>query len=374
MTPCRAFFVGGGTAGHVYPCLAVAAALRELLPEASFYYGAEEEGAENELVDWSQFTRFPLRAARTPLQRSAYPSFIWQNAQGILQARRTLRAIRPDFIFAAGGFLSAPVLAATAYGRLKIPYYLHEQNAVSGRVTRLFAPGARAIFTSFSETSGLSEWSSKIHFLGNPVRPEFFQTERHSARESCGLAPEDKLLLVLGGSLGARFFNQLMTALPSSPLWSELKTRFPELKIKLVSGLVNSRTFDPREILDPAITTSSFLKTSEWLPAADLVLARAGASILMELAACGRPAILVPFPAAVSDHQRANAALFAAEGAAVVREESELNPEEFLKLLMELLGDKERLAQLSQAVQKEAKADAARQIAEAILEDLKNGR
>ncbi|MDO5738182.1 MAG: UDP-N-acetylglucosamine--N-acetylmuramyl-(pentapeptide) pyrophosphoryl-undecaprenol N-acetylglucosamine transferase [Eubacteriales bacterium] len=361
----KILLVGGGSAGHIFPALAVACELRKLLPEAEFYYAVGEDGPEVDLVDPKQFQKVAVTAARTPLKKSAYPAFIWHNLKGVKRAQRVLKDIAPDIIFAAGGFMSAPILAAASLQG--IPYYLHEQNAVAGKVTRLFSRGAKRVFTSFPETRGLEQLGTKTAYLGNPIRPGFLKQAEAKAR--LGLLPESKLFLILGGSLGARYFNELISALSKTREWQKLKEEV-DIQVKLVSGLVNSRTFAADSLKDKAISVEEFVDTKVWMPAADLVLARAGSSLLMELAACAKPAIIVPFPQAAEDHQRANAASFAEQEAIVLREESELDARMLVALIEELSLEESRSAELSCRINKLAKPQAAKDICEVILSDI----
>ncbi|MDO5734256.1 MAG: undecaprenyldiphospho-muramoylpentapeptide beta-N-acetylglucosaminyltransferase [Eubacteriales bacterium] len=361
-------FVGGGTAGHIYPTLAVATALRELLPEAEFYYAISEDGPERDLVDWKEFKRLEINAARTPLKKSGYPAFALKNTQGVLSARRVLKKLRPDLVFAGGGFVSAPLLAAAQ--SLGIASYLHEQNAIPGRVTRLFSKKAKAVFTSFPGTESAFPAGCKIRYTGNPVRGEFFKAERSACRKQLGIQAKESWLLVLGGSLGAKALNDCIAALPETAGWSEFKQRHPGFRIMLVSGLVNSRIFKAEFAEDEIISASNYVDSKLWIPASDLVLGRAGASILMELAACQKPAIIVPFPEAANAHQDANAELFKKNDAAIVLQQDKLSPQALLNLLDELLKDQERRAILSQNIASLAKLNAAKEIADIVVKEL----
>lgn len=361
-------FCGGGTAGHVYPALSVAEALRKERPDLNFYYFVSKDGPEKDLIPKDEFTLVEVAAARSPLRKIEYISFIWHNARGVLQAMRKLKQLNPALVFASGGFSAAPVVMASKL--LKSPYFLHEQNAFMGRVNHMFQDDARRVFTSFPEMSNGNPEATNYRHVGNPVREAFFTTSKEEARATLGIPEERQLLLVLGGSLGAQAFNQLISELPQTPGWDAFKERHPDFRILLVSGMINSRVFttvfDEGEIID----AESYIDTKLWLPAADIILGRAGASILMEVAAAGKPAILVPFPQALNHHQDANATVFKKNGAAIVIQEIDLEAEMFMHLIDQLLSNQDKMNELSEKASLLAPVGAAEKIASELLEVL----
>ncbi len=361
-------FCGGGTAGHVYPALAVAEALRKARPDLDFYYFVSPDGPEKDLIPKDDFTQIEVAAARTPLRKIDYLAFVWNNARGVLQARRKLKKLQPAFVFASGGFSAAPVVMAAKM--LNIPFFLHEQNAFMGRVNRLFQKDARRVFTSFPEMSNGDPAATNYRHVGNPVREAFFTTTQEEAREALGIPAERQLLLVLGGSLGAQAFNNLISALPQTPGWRDFKERHPEFRILLVSGMINSRVFTTVFDEDEIIDAESYVNTQLWLPAADIILGRAGASILMEVAAAKKPSILVPFPQALNHHQDANAEVFKKNAAAVVVQEVDLEPEMFIYMLDEMLSNQDKMKSLSQKAGELAPVGAAGKIASELSEVL----
>ncbi|HEX2234412.1 MAG TPA: UDP-N-acetylglucosamine--N-acetylmuramyl-(pentapeptide) pyrophosphoryl-undecaprenol N-acetylglucosamine transferase [Thermoleophilaceae bacterium] len=359
----RVVIAAGGTAGHVVPALAVADALRARGAEVEFAGG---ERAEAELVPAAgyPFHRLEVRGLDrgNPL-RAARALLIAARASG--KAIRLLRRIRPDAVLGGGGYVAGPV--GLAAGALRIPLVLTEADSHLGVTNRLLAPLARRVFLAFPIPG---REGGKYEVAGRPLPPpsstdaghdSLGSSARARARERFGLPAEGPCLLVFGGSLGARRLNDAAleafgAAAPCLVLHASGRRDHPDLRRRLdeLGAPAHYR-------LEPYIEPFS-----DALACADLAVARAGGSVL-ELAAAGLPAVLVPYPHASADHQTANARHMERAGAAVVVPDAELDGPRLAREVGELLGDERRLGEMAAAARSAARPDAAGRIADELL-------
>jgi UDP-N-acetylglucosamine--N-acetylmuramyl-(pentapeptide) pyrophosphoryl-undecaprenol N-acetylglucosamine transferase len=254
------------------------------------------------------------------------------------------------------------MLAATQLG---LPTAIHEQNAVLGRANRLLAPRVRRIATGFAETAGLGDGGpGRIVHTGNPVRSAILAVGKTGYRPPEGDGPVE--LLVLGGSQGARIFAEIVPpALASLP--AELRKRLrlslqarPEDRAEAAAALADADI--------AADVESFFTDIPQRLARAHLVICRAGASTIAELAAIGRPALLIPYPHAMDDHQTANARAFAEAGGGWVMSQAELRPDTLALYLENLLNDPPALAAAAQSAREFGRREAAQQLAHLAVE------
>jgi UDP-N-acetylglucosamine--N-acetylmuramyl-(pentapeptide) pyrophosphoryl-undecaprenol N-acetylglucosamine transferase len=269
-----------------------------------------------------------------------------------------LRHLVPDVVVGFGGYTSMPTMLAAT--RLGLPTIIHEQNAVLGRANRLLAPRVAKIATGFAETAGLrpADRSRAVH-IGNPVRPAILSVgEIGYVPPALGQPIE---LLILGGSQGARIFADVVppafAALPSelrSALRISQQAR-PEDRDRVTADLQAHGI--------TAEVETFFNDVPARLARAHLVICRSGASTVAELAATGRPALLVPYPHATDDHQAANARAFADAGAGWAIPQSTLTPAVLSERLAELLRDSARLGQAAAQARRFGRDDAAEKLA-----------
>jgi UDP-N-acetylglucosamine--N-acetylmuramyl-(pentapeptide) pyrophosphoryl-undecaprenol N-acetylglucosamine transferase len=338
----------GGTAGHVLPALAVAEALRarggrvtfagsprrseaRLVPEAGFEFDAFEVSG------------FPRRPGPALVRALA------QSGGAVRACGRILAARRPDVVLGGGGYVSGPMVLAAA--RRRIPTALLEADAQLGLANRLTAPFARRVFLSFPIEGREGE---KYRVTGRPIPSRSRRVERAPARSRFGLPADGPVLLVFGGSQGARTLNEFAVDAfaADGPLVLHLagERDYPALR---------ERVARPGYRLLPF--TDDF---GAALGAADIALARAGGSV-WELAAAGLPAVLVPYPSATADHQTLNARHFAEGGGAVLVPESELST--VPALLRSLLEDAGKRREMEVAMLRLARPGAADEIAEELI-------
>ncbi|HTV46752.1 MAG TPA: undecaprenyldiphospho-muramoylpentapeptide beta-N-acetylglucosaminyltransferase [Stellaceae bacterium] len=345
----------GGTGGHLFPAAALAAELVargrlvHLLTDSradAFADGMRDVAIHR--VRAGSFAGGPLRAAHGLAELAA----------GTVQARRLLRRLAPHAVVGFGGYPSVPtMLAASSLG---LPTLLHEQNAVLGRANRMLAPRAWRIATGFPETALLrpAERSRAVH-CGNPVRPAVLALGEPGYRPP--VAGGSVELVVIGGSQGARILSEIVPpALAVLP---------PEWR----AGLRVSHQARPEDLADvtgayalagiAAEIASFFADVPQRLARAQLVICRAGASTIAELAALGRPALLIPYPYATDDHQTANARAFAKAGGGWMVAQAGLRPESLAARLASLFADGPALAAAAERARAFGRRDAARSLA-----------
>jgi UDP-N-acetylglucosamine--N-acetylmuramyl-(pentapeptide) pyrophosphoryl-undecaprenol N-acetylglucosamine transferase len=355
MTPLRIVIAGGGTGGHLFPGIAVAREVLRRRPDAAITFAGTERGIEFRVVPREGFSLDVLRstglkgASGTALVRSV----LRLPASG-LDAWHIISRRRPHVVIGVGGYSSGPVMLAAVLRR--IPTLLLEQNAVPGLTNRLLARIVSAAAVTFESTSGF--FGRRGFVTGNPVRPEFFAP----ARERAAGPPR---VLIFGGSQGAHAINMAMVE--AAP---RLAARGVRLAITHQTG---ERDVDAvregyrRAGLDARVEPFLFEMERE-MKQADLVVCRSGATTIAELTASGRPAIFIPLPTAADDHQRKNAEVLVAAGAADLLDQRELTGELLADRIAALVADDARRASMSSAARGFARPDAARAIVDKVLE------
>lgn len=347
----RVLIAGGGTGGHIIPALAVA---KELVDRhgAEVLFVGTARGMEIKLVPEAGFNLRLIEVG--PLKNVSLMQrarTLMNLPRGILGCRKLIREFKPSVVFGVGGYASGPAMAAALH--LKIPTMVFEPNAVPGLANRLVGMKVQAAAVNFA---GAAKWFRNCEVTGIPVRPDFFHLPQPD--------PRAVHLLIFGGSQGARLFN---THLPK--IVAPLLEAVPGLTILHQSGVrhaaktqadyeasgADPRRWQVRAFLDDMPACFS---------RAHLVMARSGASSVAELAAAGKPSLLVPFAAASDDHQRHNAEAMVAAGAAVMLLEWDLQlPGMLLTTLADLLNSPERLQTMAAAARTQAHPTAVEQIA-----------
>ena len=347
--------MAGGTGGHVFPGLAVAEEIRSR--SGSVVWMGTRKGLEARLVpdagidvEWISVSGLRGRGV------FAWVAAPFRLALAILQALAALRRRRPAAVLGLGGFVSGPGgIAAWLSGR---PLLIHEQNAVAGTTNRILARFARRVFEAFPNSFPTGV---RAELIGNPVRQDILDLREKASAEAHEGAP--LRVLILGGSQGARVLNQrvpeALAALPPEPrleVWHQAGRGLEEARDAYAKYGVEAR-------LDAFV--DDMASAYSW---ADLVICRAGALTIAELAAAGLGAILVPYPYAIDDHQTRNADSFASRGAGVVISEEEFTSERLARELTRLLEDRSSLMDFRESARAQALPDATRDLADVCFE------
>lgn len=343
----RLLLAGGGTGGHLFPAVALAERLRGEEPDAEVLFVGTERGLENRLLPE---LGWPLRtipmSGWAGLGLGARIKALAGLVKSLAQSRRILGEFQPDVVIGVGGYASVPVLLAAKLSG--VPYLIHEQNAWPGLANRLLGRWARRVCVSFSE-AGKAFRQAPVVLTGNPVR---------AAMENCPpLTGAQSALLVFGGSHGARTINRTMVAaLPQLEHWRgrlHIVHQTGTHEVETVREGYRAAAWADVEVV-PFITdmASAYARST-------LVVCRAGATTLAELTACGRPAVLIPYPSAANNHQAVNAAALASKGAAIMIEERDLKAEELGTLIDGLLSDQARLESMGATARSLAQRGAA---------------
>jgi UDP-N-acetylglucosamine--N-acetylmuramyl-(pentapeptide) pyrophosphoryl-undecaprenol N-acetylglucosamine transferase len=346
----------GGTGGHLFPAQALAGELMRrglrvvvMTDGRGHNYGSAFPGAEIQTVPAATF------AGRSALGRIAAFGVI---ALGVVAALRKMMTLRPRAVVGFGGYPSLPVMMAASLAR--VPAALHEQNAVPGRVNRLLAPRVKKIAATFPFVRFAPAHPERIVFTGNPVRAEATALR---ATPYAAPAPDGPIrLLVFGGSQGARALSEIVPA-ALAQLPENLRARL------VITQQCRAEDLDMVQRVYRAAglqveVAKFFTDLPQRMADSHLVIARSGASTLSELTVIGRPSILVPYPAAMDDHQAANAAVLEKANAAWVIKQDRLTPEGLASQLSEIFTHPEMLSARAEAAKALGHPDAAARLAD----------
>ncbi|MDA3902592.1 MAG: undecaprenyldiphospho-muramoylpentapeptide beta-N-acetylglucosaminyltransferase [Desulfuromusa sp.] len=332
----RLLLAGGGTGGHLFPAVALAQLLLKQDENSAVQFVGTERGLEQRLLPK---LGFPLAT----VDMVGVVGRGWRGKFEVLpklfkslgQAYKILRNFEPDLVVGVGGYASVPVLLMAKM--TGIPYLIHEQNAIPGLSNRLLGKGAKLICLSFA-AGGAGFDSNKTIVTGNPLRQGLDSVPEE--------VPQPGQLLIFGGSRGARAINQaVIKMLPLLNDWAkkpEILHQTGEDDFLHVQQAYRDAGLDPQQVV-PFIDDMAAAYS-----AASLVICRAGATTLAELTACGRAAILIPFPHAAADHQTANAKALKNAGAAILLSQDELTAERLVVLVKELLEGRTELEKMAE--------------------------
>lgn len=353
---------GGGTGGHLYPGIALARELQRRDPSTHVSFVGTATGIEARVVPREKFPLDLIRVAglKGKSRIDRVKGFVLLPVAAI-DAWRVVSTQRPDVVVGVGGFASGPVLAIAALRGY--PTMLLEQNALPGITNRILARIVRAAAVNFE--AALAYFPRTGFVAGNPVRPEFFPAPNEEANDRFTRPRDAARILVFGGSQGSHAINVAMVAaaarLAAAGIRPAITHQTGERDLDLV------HTAYERAGLAARVEAFIFEIDRE-MKAADVVICRAGATTLAELAASATPSILVPLPTATDDHQRKNAEVFAKTGGAIVIEERDLKGEALTDALKALATDPQRRARMSAAARTLSRPDAAQRIADRVEE------
>ncbi len=357
----RIIIGGGGTGGHIFPAISIANAIMDLFPDTEILFVGAEGKIEMEKVPEAGYKIIGLPVAglqrKLSLKNLSFPFKLFRS---MLKSRRILNDFKPDFALGVGGYASGPILkAASGKG---IPIAIQEQNSYAGLTNKLLSKKAVAIFVAYEEMDKYFP-AEKIILTGNPVRKDVidFNSGNENAHKVFGLSEKKKTILAIGGSLGARTINESLEknleslGADTQLIWQTGKYYYEGLKNRL-----NGKTGDNIVLLP-------FIKDmNRAFKAADIIISRAGAGTISELAIVGKPVILVPSPNVAEDHQTKNAlALTKTNSAVHIKDEDA--PAILVNTALGILADDKRRKELSENIKKRALPGSAKHIAEEIF-------
>ncbi len=363
----RIILSGGGTGGHIFPAVAVANAVKNIIPEAEVLFVGAQGRMEMEKVPAAGYKIEGLWISglqrRLTIDNLLFP---FKVISSLYNAWKIIKSFKPDVVVGTGGYASGPTLRMAA--KLGIPTLIQEQNSFPGITNKMLASKAERICVAYE---GMEKYfpASKIRLTGNPVRNdiEFNTVTRREGLNYFGLADDKITLLVVGGSLGARTINQSIHA--------GLK-RIADSGIQLIWQTGKHYALEAAQAVneynDKGILTQPFIKEMNMAyAAADIVVSRAGAIAISELCIAGKPSILVPSPNVAEDHQTKNAMALLKRGAAILVKDAEA-PKELINSILSLASDKQQKKNLSTNIRTMAMPNAAGLIAKQVFEIASN--
>ena len=367
----KILFTGGGTGGHVFPLVAIVREIRRIYPQKNlefFYIGPKDEfGLILLSQEQIEIKKIFSGKIRRYFSFQNFIDLVFKIPIGVFQSFYYLWKIKPNLVFSKGGYGSLPVTFCANI--LKIPIFLHESDIVPGLANRKSSKWARKIFISFPRTEYFD--LEKVVLVGNPIRKEVLEGSKEKAKELFDLTFEKPILLFLGGSQGAEKINDFVLAI--------LNDLLKEFEIIHQCGRENFRevaaesqvviSSDLKKYYHP-IAFLDELEIQHAYKAADFIISRSGAGTIFEIAALGKPSILVPLSSAAANHQAKNAYSYAETGACLVVEQENLTPNFFLRKIHYLFSHSQELEKMKEAALGFSKPMAAKTIARHVLEYL----
>ncbi|MCA6067228.1 undecaprenyldiphospho-muramoylpentapeptide beta-N-acetylglucosaminyltransferase [Chryseobacterium sp. RG1] len=361
---------GGGTGGHIFPAIAIADEIKKRFPDTEFLFIGANGKMEMEKVPQAGYKIEGIDIAGIDrgnmLSNLGLPFKILKS---LSKSKKIIKNFAPDFAVGTGGFASGPALYEAS--KLGIPIFIQEQNAHAGVTNKILSKKAKAVFTAYPKVEGFP--AEKIKFLGNPIRENIVSgmQEKTQAKEKMGLDKDKLTILSVGGSLGSRTLN------------NGWKDNLENLKEKGYQLIWQTGKLDYKEIVDSCqltvdgnnqqpstnnqIQIKEFIKDMETAySAADVIVSRAGAIAISELAVAQKPVLLVPFPFAAEDHQTINAMNLVEKNAARMVKDSEMQ-EKFWNTLSEICENENVRKEMSENLKYFAKPNAAKEIVDEIF-------
>lgn len=356
---------GGGTGGHIFPAVAIAQEIQKRFPDAEFLFIGARGKMEMQKVPQAGFRIEGLNIAgfdRGNLLANFKLPF--KILSSLAKAKKIIQDFQPDFAVGTGGFASGPALYTAA--NLGVPVFVQEQNSLPGKTNMFLAKKAKAVFTAYPDMQQFFS-TTPVHFLGNPVRETILsgRTDQAEAKQRLGLDPNKLAILSVGGSLGSRTLNngwkdslELLKSTNFELIWQTGATDWTSLKD--LPEIVNS----------PNIQLKEFIADMPlYYSAADVIVSRAGAIAISELALAGKPVLLVPLPTAAEDHQTKNALNLVEKNAAKMVKDLEMK-DKFWTTLMQICEDETLRQDMSSNIRFFAKPQATSQIVDEIIKRL----
>ena len=351
----------GGTGGHIYPAIAIADKIVERIPDAQILFIGTHKGMENTLVPKAgyEIKSIDSRGFDRKHVLSNYKT-IQKYFEGSHEVADILKEFKPDVCIGTGGYVTGPVISQAS--RQGIRCFLHEQNALPGLANRFLSRFAEKVFASFEGTEDRFRYPDRVIVTGNPIRKGFMTLDAEECRSALGISDAEKMILIFGGSLGAETINRETLGL------------IDELSVSgvILYFVTGRRYFDKiREEVEQKTSAFSKSDSLHLLPytdempklmcASDVVVSRSGAIAVSEIAACGKPSILIPSPNVTDNHQYYNAKAMADGGASILLEEKDLPAGENIlaREVLKLLSEPESLKAMAAGAKAMGRVNAA---------------
>lgn len=358
---------GGGTGGHIFPAVAIAQEIKKRFPDAEFLFIGANGKMEMEKVPQAGFRIEGLNIAGFDrgnlLKNIGLPLKL---ISSLIKAKKIIKEFKPDFAVGTGGFASGPALFIAA--RMGIPTFIQEQNSLPGKTNIFNGKKAKAVFTAYPEMEKFFP-NSKVYFLGNPIRENIITDliETNLAKEKLGLEKDKLTILSVGGSLGSRTLNngwkenlESIKQKGYQLIWQTGKTDYQQIISNVTLSGVEASRIQIKEFISDMATAYS---------AADIIVSRAGAIAISELAVTKKPVLLVPFPFAAEDHQTKNAMTLVEKNAAKMVKDTEMK-EKFWNTLSEICENENLRKEMSQNLEFFVKPKASEDIVNEIFKVL----
>lgn len=345
----RVIFAGGGTGGHLNPAIAIADRIMRMEPGSEVLFVGTERGIENKLVPAAGYSLKHVKIQG--LRRSLSPSNIktlWLALTSPAEAKKIIREFKPDVAVGTGGFVCWPVIRAAA--SMGIPTALHESNAVPGVAVKMLEGCVDVIFTNFEETANCLRRREKVIRVGNPLRGDFTALDYKTARDKLGITGKYRtFILSCGGSMGAERINEEVLVFMRDYVakHSDIFHLHASGAIEYEAAKAKFKEYGLESV--PNVQLVEYIYDMPLrMAAADLVINRAGAVTISELALLGKPALIIPSPNVTDNHQYKNAKVLADAGAAVMLQESELAPGVFTRAVELIITDRAKMASMKE--------------------------
>ncbi len=361
----RFIITGGGTSGHINPALTIADTLIKFYESRGdscrCIFTGRKDKLEGELVPKAGYEFHHVAAEPFPMKPSGQ---LVRAVKAMPKGRKVCAALieefKPAAVITTGGYSSVPLLLEAQ--RHKVPVMIHEANAFPGRANRKFGKKAALVMTGFPGTEGYFERAAKVVCTGNPVRDMMFTKERDACRAALGLSSEDKMVFIMGGSLGAATLTEFAREALNSG-------RFNNVKFVLSCGKQHESEFKKLADSYPNLDARSYIDDpGTYMAAADCCVLRAGAITCAEVCAIGCCSVLVPYPYAAHDHQTYNARSIMDKGGCEMMSDDDVKAGHLIPLLESLLNDKAKQESLRRGSKSMAMPDTSAIIAESINE------
>jgi len=356
---------GGGTGGHIFPAVSIANALREINPDCEILFIGAESRMEMERVPAAGYkiVGLPIRGFdRQHILKNI--SVLWDLWKSMRKAKSVIKEFKPDVAVGVGGYASGAAMKVAA--KLGIPVLLQEQNGFAGVTNKLLKNDAKKICVAYE---GMEKFfpAEKIILTGNPVRQNLAGGNKQEAYKEFGFSPEKKTLLIIGGSLGARTINNSVIAHLQELIDSDIQILWQTGK-----GYIEAARKSAEPFLCDRLKVTDFVSRMDLAYAmADVVISRAGASSISELCLLGKPSILVPSPNVAEDHQTHNAMALVNKDAAILVKDVDAE-KDLVSTALQLIGDEQKLTDLSKNILTLAQKDSANRIANEVISLIKN--